>query len=46
MVNKKKDGCCNCKHDWFGICEIYGEPNESDLIGISCCDYDEWELEE
>lgn len=41
----KDDGCHNCIHNWFGICEIYDEPCENDLMGVSSCDYKNWELE-
>lgn len=43
--DKNTNGCHNCKNNHFGICWIYEEPNESDLIGVSVCNYEHWELE-
>lgn len=43
MSEKEQNGCWNCNNNGFGICEIYGEPNEADLVGCSCCDLDYWE---
>ena len=41
----KNDGCCNCVYEFFGNCEKYGYQTETELIGVSVCDYDGWEHE-
>ena len=49
MVNKKVDGCHNCKYGFFDFCEKTGEHIDlyiQETYGESLCDFDYWELEE
>lgn len=41
--HSEKDGCWNCKHEMFGECDYYGYRTETELMGVSICDYDMWE---
>lgn len=41
----KEDGCWNCKNEMFGTCDKYGHRTETELCGVSVCDYDGWEEE-